>query len=200
MLEFLPATLAAGQQLGVPRLSLHHAAFRPLRLIVDLGGGPANLLVGLGEQFGQRQFDVVGDPVHLGEPFGADLVEERSQTVFVEPERGFRQVSDFGQRVGRLGRGEVAQDGRFALDGFAPVGDLDGEHPFVDDVPEAIDDAGPIEVDADRHFMSEGEEASPLLEVLLRGMKCVPADRLEERVAWRNPFEVVSVRCPAMHG
>ena len=62
-----------------------HAAFRPLRVILDLGGGPANLLVGLGKQFGQRQFDVVGDPVHLGEPFGADLVEERPQSMFVQP-------------------------------------------------------------------------------------------------------------------
>ena len=85
LLEFLSATLAAGQQLGVPRLGLSHAAFRPLCLIVDLGGGPANLLVGLGKEFGQRQFDVVGDPVHLAEPFGADFVEERSQSMVVQP-------------------------------------------------------------------------------------------------------------------
>ena len=89
-------------------------------------------------------------------------------------------MSDVGQRVERLGWGEVAQNGRFALDRVVPLGDLDGEHPFVDDLPEAIDDAGLVEVDAARHFVSEGEEASPLPEVLLRGMKgyaCGPPRR-----------------------
>ena len=103
LLEFLSAAVAAGQQLGVPRLGLRHAAFGPLRVLLDLGGGPADLLVGLGEQFGQRQLDVVGDPVHLGEPFGADLVEERPQPVFVQPGRGFRQVGD-GRAAGRATR------------------------------------------------------------------------------------------------
>ena len=161
MLEFLSATLAAGQQLGVPRLGLRHAAFRPLCVLFDLGGGPANLLVGLGEQFGQRQFDVVGDPVHLGEPFGADFVEEWSQSMVVQPGRGFRQVSDVGQRVGRLGWGEVAQNGRFALDGVVPLGNLDGEHPFVDDVPEAIDDAGAVEVDAGQALRERARRSKP---------------------------------------
>ena len=143
---------------------------------------------------------MVGNPVHLSEPFGADFVEERSQSMVVQPGRGFRQVSDFGQRIGRLGRGEVAQNGRFALDGVVPLGDLDSEHPFVDDVPEAIDDAGAVEVDAGRRFVSEREEAGPFLEVLLRAMKCAPADRLEERVAGRDPFEVVRVGRLAVGG
>ena len=34
-----------------------------------------------------------------------------------------------------------------------PVADLDGEHPLVDDVAEAIDDAGAVEVDPGRHFV-----------------------------------------------
>ena len=77
LLEFLPAAVAAGQQLDVPRFGLRHAAFGPLGGLLYLGGGAADLLIGLGEQFGQRQLDMVGDPVHLGQPFGADLVEER---------------------------------------------------------------------------------------------------------------------------
>ena len=77
----------------------------PGDLCSDLGGGPADLLVGLGQQFGQRQFDVVGDPVHLGEPFLANLVEERPQPLFVQPGRRFRQVGHGGQRdrAARLG-------------------------------------------------------------------------------------------------
>src|SRR5487761_2729481 len=105
--------------------------------------------------------------------------------MFVEPARRFRQVGHIGERVGRLGWGEVAQDGRFALYGFLPIGNLDGEHPFVDDLPKPIDNASTVKVDPRRRFVREREEASPLLEVLLRRMKGVPADRLEKRMSGR---------------
>ncbi len=49
LLEFLSATVAARQQLGVPRLGLRHAAFGPMRVLFDLGGSPADLLVSLGK-------------------------------------------------------------------------------------------------------------------------------------------------------
>jgi hypothetical protein len=120
--------------------------------------------------------------------------------MFVEPARRFRQAGNIGERVGRLGRGEVAQDGRFALDWVVPLADLDDEHPFVDDLPKPIDDAGSVQIDPRRHFVSEREEAGPLLEVLLRGMKGVPSDRLEERMAGRDPFQVMGVGRLAVGG
>ena len=49
LLEFLPAAVAAGQQFRVSRFGHRHAAFRPLRGLLDFGGGPADLLVGLGQ-------------------------------------------------------------------------------------------------------------------------------------------------------
>ncbi len=110
---------------------------------------------------------MVGDPVHLGEPFLADLVEERPQPVFVQPGRRFRQVGDGGSGSG--GSAGVRSPRTAGSRSRGPsVADLDGEHPFVDDVPEAIDDAGAVEVDAAGRFVCQREEARPLLEVLLR--------------------------------
>ena len=149
-LEVDPAALAAGEQLGVARLGLGEPALGPGDLLLDLGRRAPDLLVRALEQLGQRQLDVRGDPLDLGEAIVARLVEEGRERVLVEPGRRLGQGRDRGQ-LGRRARGrEVAEQPRLPEPRLAALGDLDGEEPLVDHLAEPIHDARPVEVDARR--------------------------------------------------
>jgi hypothetical protein len=108
-------------------------------------GGAANLLIGPLYNLRQGQFDVIGNALDLGQPLGANLVDERHQGVFVEPSgRFWRQVAWSSSRA------EIAKDIRLAETGRAIIRQLHGEQSFVNHLSETIYDPRPIEIEAGR--------------------------------------------------
>lgn len=78
-------------------------------------------------------------------------------------------------------------------DRFASFRNLDGEQPFVDDVAQAIDNAGTVNVDADRGVVGQRVEAHAFLEVFLGDKVRMPANLLEQRMPRCDPFKIVMI-------
>ena len=91
----------------------------------------------------------------------------------------------------RRARGEIAQHRGLAEAGLAAFGQLQGEEPFVDDVAQTVHDPRAVEVDPCGRVMGQAIEAGPALEILLGQLEGVTADCLEERMAGRDPLQVV---------
>ena len=70
----------------------------------------------------------------------------------------------------------------------------------MDDLPEAIHDARPVEVDARRALVLERVEGRALAEDVQRLRVGVPTDRLEERMAGRDPFQLLGLGRLAVGG
>ena len=85
----------------------------------------------------------VGDPVHLGDPFGADFVEEWSKsTGRCSQAEASGQVNDVGYNwLGRLGWVKSPRTAGSRWMGSCPSASSTARSRLVDDVPEAIDDA-----------------------------------------------------------
>ena len=99
----------------------------------------------------------------------------------MKPGCGFGHERNSGKLGGRLGRNEVAEQAGLLEPRLAVLGDLDGEEPLVHDLPESIDDARPVEVDARGRFVLEGVERGALTEVIQRARVRVPTHGFEER-------------------
>ena len=162
LLEFLPAAVAAGQQLGVPRLGLRQAAFRPLRVLLDLGGGPADLLVGLWTAVrsakarrGRRSVPP-RRAVPCGPRRGTAAAHARGATLRL-PAGAPRRAVGSGDSAGV----KLPRTAGSRWTGSCAFGELHGEEPFVDDVPEAIHDAGAVEVEAGRRFVMPASRSTP---------------------------------------
>ena len=71
----------------------------------------------------------------------------------------------------------------------------------MDDLPESIHDARPVEVDARRALVLQGVEASrPCSRTSSACVVGVPADRLEERMPGRDPFQLLRLGGVAVGG
>lgn len=127
----LRAVACAGEHLRVTRLGLGLAAFGAGRATGDVLGGAADFLVGAPQDLGQGQLDVLGDALDLGHALVADIIEERSQRLLVEPPCDFGDMGDLGQRVGLRGRGQIADHAGFDEANRPRGGELDGEEAFV---------------------------------------------------------------------
>jgi hypothetical protein len=88
-LQFLPAKLAAAQQLGLTVLGLLQIAGRAFHATIHLLRQATKPLVLLGDQLGERHFDMSGDALDLRGTFLANLIEKRQQHIFLEPCGGF---------------------------------------------------------------------------------------------------------------
>ena len=82
------------EELAVPRLGLRQPALCSRALLLYVIDGPSNLLIGALNQLRQRQVDVCGDTIDLGEAIAARLVEKRSQRMLLEPRGRFRNLGD----------------------------------------------------------------------------------------------------------
>ena len=199
-IEVDPAALAAGKQLRVARLGLREPPLGAGELLLHVGRRAADLLVRALEQLGERKLDVGADPVDLGEAILACLLEERCERVLVEPGRRLGKGRDRGH-LGRRVRGrEVAEQAGLLEPRFAVLGDLHREEPLVDDLPESIHDARPVEVDARRALVLERVEGRALAEDVERLRVGVPPDRLEERMAGRDPLQLLRLGRLAVGG
>ena len=150
------------------RLGLRHAALGALELLLDVGGGAADLLVGPLEQLGERQLDVratrstsVRRSLRASSRNGASACS-CSQAV------ASGSGATVGSSAGGVGGREVAEQAGLLEPGLAVLGDLDGEEPLVDDLPEPVHDARPVEVDARRALVLERVEAGALAEDVQR--------------------------------
>ena len=140
------------------------------------------------------------DPVDLGEAVLARLFEERRERVLVEPGRRLGEGRDRGQ-LGRRVRGrEVAEQAGLLEPRLAVLGDLHREEPLVDHLPEPVHDARPVEVDARRALVLERVEGRALAEHVERLRVGVPPDRLEERMAGRDPLQLLRLGRLAVGG
>ena len=83
---------------------------------------------------------------------------------------------------------------------FAVLGDLHGEEPLMDHLSEPIDRARPVEVDACRAFMLKRVEGRARAEHVERPRVGMPPDRLEERVAGRDPLQLLGLGDLAVGG
>ncbi len=70
------------------------------------------------------------------------------------------------------------------------LGDFHREEPLVNDVPEPVHDPRSIEVDARWAFVLQRVEGRALGQNVQRCAQRVPPDRLEERMSWRDPFQL----------
>ena len=74
------------------------------------------------------------------------------------------------------------------------------EEPLVDHLPESVHHARPVEVDARRVLVLERMEGRAFAEVVQRFRVGVPPDRLEERMAGRNPLQLLGLGRLAVGG
>ena len=109
----------------------------------------------------------------------------------MQPFRSFRQRGRSGETVRSGGWDQIAEDVRLSQARFAGPCQLYYEQPLVDDMIETVDDAGAIEVEAGRGIVVEGVEAGARCEDVPTGFDAMTAERFEQRVPGRNPFQVV---------
>ena len=130
------------------------------------------------------------DPVDLGKTIRACLFEEWCERVLVQPGRHLWKGRDRRHLSRRVRRHEVTEQAWFLEPRFAALGDLHGEEPLMDHLPESIDRAPPVEIDACRAFMLKRVEGRARTEHVERPRVGMPPDRLEERVAGRDPLQL----------
>ena len=95
------------------------------------------------------------DPLDFGEAIVARLFEERREGVLVQPVRRLRQGCDYRHLGRRVGGCEVPEHAGSCKTGLAMFGDLHGEQPLVNDLPESVHDPGSVEVDSNRPLVLE---------------------------------------------
>ena len=130
----------------------------------------------------------------------ADFFKERRQRVIVEPLARLGCLRH-GRKLRRaLRRGQVAEG--VLLAGFGPPAavDLKSEQSLVDHVAEPVDHARPVEIEPDGRRDIQRVEAGAVDKRWLRLGERMAAKRLEQRMAGRDPFEVVLVRRLAVGG
>src|SRR3990172_2499720 len=103
--EFLPASLASGQELGVPVLSLCQTAVRPRHTLLLFFVGPSYLLISTLKQFGKRQFHMRGDTFNLRHTLLPCLFQEGFKHVLVQPRRSFGCGCNGGEDLRGVGGG-----------------------------------------------------------------------------------------------
>ena len=86
--------------------------------------------------------------------------------MLVQPNVSFGHGYHGGLAV-RSGGGKVSEDVRLPEQRLSPVGQFHGEQPFMDDLPQAIDHAGAVEVETRRNVVIQGMEAGALGEGVL---------------------------------
>ena len=199
-IEVDPAALAAGKQLRMARLGLGESSLGAGELLLHVGRRAADLLVRALEQLGERKLDVGADPLDLGQAILARLFEERRERVLVKPGRRLGEGRDRGHLGRRVRRREVAEQAGLLEPRLAVLGDLHREEPLVDHLPESIHHARPVEVDARRAFVLERVEGRALAEHVERPRVGVPPDRLEQRMAGRDPLQLLGLGRLAVGG
>ena len=81
--EFADSSFASCRRFAVSGVGLGEASFGAGDLLLHLVCGAPDLLVYAEEDFGERDFDVLGDAFDFGKPFGAYFVEEGRQGALV---------------------------------------------------------------------------------------------------------------------
>src|SRR5579884_3999196 len=76
-LDLLAAALSSEHQLLMPGFGLGQAALGALVAPSNRVGQLPDLLVGALDQLGERDLDVLGNAVQLGQPLGANLLQKR---------------------------------------------------------------------------------------------------------------------------
>ena len=89
---------------------------------------------------------------------------------------------------------EVTENIRLAERWFSASGQLDGKKPLMNFLAQAVNHPSPVEVYPARGFMLEGMKTSAMAERFCGFSLSMPTNRLEERMAWRDPFEIVFFR------
>src|SRR5207245_6125287 len=89
---------------------------------------------------------------------------------------------------------EVAEQAGLLEPTLAILEALHGEKPLVDDLPESIHHARPVEVDARRVLMLERVKGRALAEGIKGLGVRMPPDRFEQRMAGRDPLKFLRFR------
>ena len=132
-----------------------------------------------------------GNAVDLVQSLDTDLVEERRQSVFVEPGGGFREGCDIGQRVRRDRGTQVAEQIGTAQARGSVVGQLHREQALVYDAAETIHDAGAVDIETCRRIVCQRMEAGAPAEGVRCAIQTVPAQRFEQRMPRGDPLQIL---------
>ena len=135
-----------------------------------------------------------GDPIDLGQPLLASSLKEGLERLLVEPGGRFGKGGHRRKLARRIAGREVAEEARLPETRRPTLSDLVGKQPLMDHLAQAIHDPGPVEVEPRRLFVFERMKGGTLAENVERLRVGVSPDRLEERVARRDPFEAIRLR------
>ena len=182
-------------QLGMTGFGLREAAFRAGELLLHFSRRAADLLVGPLQQFGQRKLDVRADPLDLGDAFPPRLFEKWRKRMLVQPRRRPRAVRDGGQLARRVGGVKLPSNQAPGAE-VRRRRELDREQPLVDRPARAHPRLG-----RGRNRSAPAAHAATSRSWRpCRGPRRpavgVPPDRLEQRMAGRDPLQVLSRPCP----